>query len=173
MRRWLLSRQIRAVGRISSLVAVFSCGMLMFGTRGFLVYGSCMEPGLHTGERVLASKFSYVMSAPHRGDVVIFRYPCDPSKNYVKRVIGVPGDVVEIRGGELFVNGDVVKEPYKLNEAHGDYGPERVKEGNLFVLGDNRDQSNDSRFWGELPMANVQAKAVFLYWPPSRWGFIN
>lgn len=152
---------------------VFSCGMLMFGTRGFLVYGSCMEPGLHTGERVLASKYSYAMSTPHRGDVVIFKYPCDPSKNYVKRVIGLPGDVVEIRGGDLFVNGEPSREPYKLNEAHGDYGPETVKTGNLFVLGDNRDQSNDSRFWGELPMANVQAKAVFLYWPPSRWGFIN
>jgi signal peptidase I len=158
---------------MSSLVMVFSCGALMFGTRGFLVYGSCMEPGLQTGERVLASKMSYMMGTPNRGDVVIFRYPCDPTKNYVKRVIGLPGDMIEIKNGDLFVNGDRMNEPYKLKEAHGSYGPEQVKEGNLFVLGDNRDQSNDSRFWGELPMANIQAKAVFLYWPPSRWGFIN
>jgi signal peptidase I, bacterial type len=173
VRRWLISRQIRALGRVSSLVMVFSCGMLMFGTRGFLVYGSCMEPGLHTGERVLASKFSYFMTTPHRGDVVIFRYPCDPSKNYVKRVIGLPGDLVEIREGDLFVNGEQMNEPYKLNAAHGDYGPERVKSGNLFVLGDNRDQSNDSRYWGELPMNLVVAKAVMLYWPLNRVRLLN
>ena len=132
-----------------------------------------MEPNLKTGERVLAVRFAYMLSGPHRGDVVIFKYPCDPSKNYVKRIIGLPGDVVEIRDGKMFVNHKPLTEPYKQLEAHGDYGPEKVREGNLFVLGDNRDQSNDSRFWGELPMANIQARAVMAYWPPSRMHFLN
>jgi signal peptidase I len=169
----LLGRPFRMVGRITVLVLIMSCALLVFGTRGFYVYGSCMEPNLKTGERVLAARFSYWFNPPQRGDVVIFKYPCDPSKNYVKRVIGLPGDTVEIRRGHLFVNGELLSEPYKLLAAHGDYGPARVRAGKLFVLGDNRDQSNDSRYWGELPLENVQAKALLLYWPPSRWHLLN
>jgi signal peptidase I len=169
----LFARPFRLVGRIAVLVMLLSCCLLVFGTRGFYVYGSCMEPNLKTGERVLASRFSYWLNPPNRGDVVIFKYPCDPSKNYVKRVVGLPGDLVEIHQGELLVNGERIEEPYKLMAAHGDYGPEHVHPGMLFVLGDNRDQSNDSRFWGELPIENVQARAVLLYWPPNRWHVIN
>jgi signal peptidase I len=152
---------------------VCTSAFLIFGTRGFSVYGSCMEPNLKTGERVLASRMSYWFNGPQRGDVVIFKYPCDPSKNYVKRVIGLPGDSIKIESGKLYVNDKLQNEPYKLLAAHGDYGPETIKKGNLFVMGDNRDQSNDSRYWGELPLANVQAKAVLLYWPPSRAHFLN
>ena len=150
------------------MVFALSCAMLVLGTRGFYVYGSCMEPNLKTGERVLASRFAYLFSSPTRGDVIIFRYPADPSKNYVKRVIGLPGDMVQIESGKLYVNGESVHEPYREIAAHGDFGPEQIREGYLFVLGDNRDQSNDSRFWGELPMDNVEARAVLRYWPPSR-----
>ena len=173
MRTRLFARPFRLVGRITVLVIILTCALLVFGTRGFYVYGSCMEPNLKTGERVLASRFSYWFNSPQRGDVVIFKYPCDPTKNYVKRVVGLPGDLIEIKCGQLYVNGEVQPEPYKLLAAHGDYGPERVHSNMLFVLGDNRDQSNDSRFWGELPMENVQAKALLLYWPPSRWHMIN
>jgi signal peptidase I len=110
---------------------------------------------------------------PNRGDVVIFRYPGDPRKNYVKRVVGLPGDTVEIRDGILYVNHKALDEPYKLLAAHGDYGPVKVRDGYLFVLGDNRDHSNDSRYWGELPLANVEAKAIVRYWPPARWHMLN
>ena len=154
------------------MVFALSCAFLVLGTRGFYVYGSCMEPNLKTGERVLASRFAYLFSGPQRGDVIIFRYPGDPSKNYVKRVIGLPGDMIQILEGRLFVNNIALDEPYRELAAHGDYGPERVKPGNLFVLGDNRDQSNDSRFWGELPIGNVEARAVMRYWPPSRMNFL-
>jgi signal peptidase I len=173
VQRRLFKRSVRTLGRTTGFFSIALSALLIFGTRGFSVYGCCMEPNLRTGERVLASRFSYWFNGPKRGDVVIFKYPADPSKNYVKRVVGLPGDEVEIREGRLSVNGTPLDEPYKLNEAHGDYGPEVVKAGNLFVLGDNRDQSNDSRYWGELPMANVQAKAVLLYWPLNRWHFIN
>ena len=157
-----------AMARVAVMALVFTTALLVFGTRGFYVYGSCMEPNLRTGERVLASGLPYMFGGPGRGDVVIFRYPGDPSKNYVKRVVGLPGDIVEIRGGQLFLNGGKLPEPYKLNPAHGSYGPKTVSSDHLFVLGDNRDQSNDSRYWGELPTANVEGKALIRYWPPSR-----
>ncbi len=172
----MLSRNLNrlaAFGRVTSMALVIMSAMLVFGTRGFYVYGSCMEPNLRTGERVLASRIPYLVGNINRGDVIIFRYPHDPSKNYVKRVIGLPGDSVQIRGGELFINGEPLPEPYRQLTAHGDYGPERVKPGNLFVLGDNRDQSNDSRYWGELPLANVEAKALLRYWPLNRADLIN
>ncbi len=158
---------------MTAFMALLPCFILVFGTRGFYVYGSCMEPNLRTGERVLAVRFAYMLNGPQRGDVVIFKYPGDPSKNYVKRIIGLPGDKVQIREGVMYVNDKPFAEPYKRLEAHGDYGPEKVREGSLFVLGDNRDQSNDSRFWGELPMANIQAKAVMSYWPLNRAHLLN
>src|SRR2546423_5976687 len=162
----MIRKPVRTAGRATSVATIFFCVVLLFGTRGFYVYGSCMEPNLKTGERVLASRVPYFLGSPGRGEVVIFRYPGDPSKNYVKRIIGVAGDNVEIRRGRLYVNGDAASEPYKQLESHGDYGPVRVRAGSLFVLGDNRDQSNDSRYWGELPLANVEAKALLRYWPP-------
>lgn len=165
--------RVNSMLRAATLVVLFASGLLVFGTRGFYVYGSCMEPNLRTGERVLASSMPYWLGSPQRGDVVIFRYPADPSKNYVKRVIGLPGDRIVIRNGELFLNDSEQPEPYKLNEAHGDYGPRKVSPGHLFVLGDNRDQSNDSRYWGELPISNVEGKALLRYWPPSRLNVLN
>ena len=166
-------RRPAALGRVASMTVLITCALFFVGTRGFYVYGNCMEPNLKTGERVLASHIPYLLSGPRRGDVVIFRYPFDLSKNFVKRVIGLPGDWVMIREGRLFLNGSPLPEPYRQLAAHGDYGPECVKTGNLFVLGDNRDQSNDSRYWGELPLANVEAKALVRYWPPSRMQMIQ
>jgi signal peptidase I len=164
----IVGQRLRAFLRLTSLMFLLSCLMLLLSTRGFYVYGSCMEPNLKNGERVLASRFSYWFGSPQRGDVVIFRSPSEPEKNFVKRVIGLPGDRVEIRRGQLYINGRTAPEPYKQIKAHGDYGPERVQPDHLFVLGDNRDRSNDSRFWGELPLQNVEAKAVLCYWPLSR-----
>ena len=167
------SRTGRVLVRALPFAVLTMCGTLVFCTRGFYVYGSCMEPSLTTGERVLANRFAYWFGGPRRGDVVIFRYPRDPSKNYVKRVVGLPGDTVEIRHGRVIVNGRLLEEPYRVRTAHGNFGPRRVRQGNLFVLGDNLDQSNDSRFWGELPIENLEAKALLGYWPPSRWHFLN
>lgn len=167
-----IGQPARAFARVSALVVLLVCALMLLGTRGFYVYGSCMEPNLKTGERVLASQVPYWFTAPRRGDVVIFRYPGDPSKNYVKRIVGLPGDVVEIRGGLLYLNRALAPEPYKQIASHGDYGPECVRPGYLFVLGDNRDESNDSRYWGELPCGNVEAKALARYWPPGRWNLI-
>lgn len=142
--------------------------IVTFIIQGYRVYGSCMEPNLFTGERVLGSKVVYRLSSPKRGDVVVFKYPKDPSKVFIKRVIGLPGETLEIRSGHVYINDKPLSEPYVKNIAHGSYGPERVKSGQLFVMGDFRDQSNDSRSWGELPIANIQAKGWLRYWPMNR-----
>lgn len=142
--------------------------VITFLIQGFCVFGSCMEPNLRTGERVLGNKLVYRLKSPVRGEVVVFKYPQDPEKVYIKRVIGLPGETIEIRGGKVYIDGWLLSEPYLAHTPHGYYGPERIKTGNLFVMGDYRDQSNDSRYWGELPIENIQAKAWLRYWPVKR-----
>jgi signal peptidase I len=137
-----------------------------FAVQGFAVSGSCMEPNLHTGERILGNKFVYTVARPARGDVIVFRYPLDPSKTYIKRVIALPGETICILSGRVFIDGRELPEPYVVNSPHGDFGPEKVGPGRLFVMGDYRDESNDSRAWGEVPISNVKAKAWVRYWPP-------
>jgi signal peptidase I len=147
--------------------------LVTFVVQGFRVYGSCMEPNLRTGERVLGNKLVYKFTHPARGDVVVFRCPTDPNKTYIKRVIGLPGETIEIRDGAVYINNAPLREPYLVNAPHGDYGPERITPGNLFVMGDFRDQSNDSRYWGELPINNVEAKAWVRYWPIQRLNMLK
>lgn len=150
---------------IAALLFVFT---FTFLAQGFSVFGSCMEPNLVTGERVLGNKLVYRFSNPTRGDVIVFRYPKDPDKIFIKRVIAMPGETIRIAGGQVYIDGVPMSEPYLKHIPHGSYGPERIKPGNLFVMGDYRDQSNDSRYWGELPIQNVEAKAWVKYWPPNR-----
>lgn len=142
--------------------------LITFVVQGFAVSGSCMEPNLLTGERILGSKFIYRFKAPERGDIVIFSYPKDPKRAFIKRVVGLPGETIEIRQGRVFIDERPLVEPYLVHTAHGDYGPRRIKEGNLFVMGDYRDNSRDSREWGELPIKNIRAKAWVRYWPTKR-----
>lgn len=138
-----------------------------FLVQGYQVYGQCMEPNLTTGERLLGSKVA-VMAGIHRGDVVVFRPPHRPGTTFIKRVVGLPGEVLEIRNNRVFINGRELTEPYLHRTWHDDRAPEAIKPGMVFVMGDNRDNSNDSRIWGELPIRNIQAKAWFRYWPLAR-----
>ena len=143
--------------------------LVTFVVQGYRVYGSCMEPNLHTGERLLGNKFIYHLERPIRGDIVVFRYPPDPTKVFIKRVIGLPGEMVEIHRGRVYVNERPLDERLYVKAAEcEDYPPHMVPRGHVFVLGDNRDESNDSRFWGELPVDNIQAKAWLRYWPINR-----
>jgi signal peptidase I len=144
-----------------------------FIVQGFRVEGSCMEPNLVTGERILGSKLIYRFKAPARGDVVVFKYPKDPRQTFVKRVIGMPGETIEIRDGMVFIDGERLSEPYVINSPHGSYGPEVIRPGNLFVMGDYRDMSNDSRRWGELPIKDIKARGWIRYWPPSHTGLLR
>lgn len=149
------------------LVFVF---LVTFVVQGFKVYGSCMEPNLLTGQRLLGNKFVYRFQPPGRGDIVVFKFPLDTRRTFVKRVIGLPGETIEIHNGKVYVNKALLNErTYVKNSVHGDFPPERIPPGNVFVLGDNRDESNDSRYWGYLPLSNIEAKAWIRYWPLSQF----
>lgn len=134
----------------------------------FTVQGQSMEPTLHNHEYILVEKVTYWLHAPQRGDVVVFRYPGDPSVDYIKRVIGLPGDHVQIHDGGVYVNGKRLTEKYIA--APPDYSgctycDVTVPRNDLFVLGDNRDNSSDSHEWGLLPRGNVIGRAWISYWP--------
>ena len=157
-------------------VAVLFCFFLIaFVAQAFRVQGTSMEPQLLDGERIVVNKFVYRFRPIERGDVVVFWYPRDPSVSFVKRVVALPGDLVEIRGGELVVNGLAVKEPYLPTSFRDDdsHGPTEIRKGYYFVLGDHRRSSNDSRSWGEVPEKYIYGRAVFRFWPVARMGPIR
>lgn len=136
------------------------------------VDGFSMRPTLEDGEFVLVSRMSYKFSEYERGDIVVFHFPLDPKEELIKRVIGLPGDHVRVEGGQVFLNGQLLEEAY-IAEAPRYSGEWVVTEGFLFVLGDNRNNSNDSKDWGLLPQENVVGKAVLIYWPPPMWGALD
>jgi signal peptidase I len=140
----------------------------LFVMQGFCVSGECMQPHLYTGERVLANKLVYHLASPKRGDIVIFDYPKDVTQVYVKRVVGLPGETVAIQAGQVFINGKPLSEPYRVYAAHGDMAMQSIPRSQYFVMGDNRDVSDDSRYWGDLPRQDIIGRAVACYWPPSR-----
>jgi signal peptidase I len=157
-------------------VAVLFCFFLIaFVVQAFRVQGTSMEPLLLDGERIVVNKFVYRFRPIARGDVVVFWYPRDPAVSFIKRVVGLPGDVVELRDGQLLVNGVAVRESY-LPEGFQDgdsYPPTEVRKGYYFVLGDHRRSSNDSRSWGEVPERYIYGRAAFRFWPLDRLGPIR
>jgi signal peptidase I len=125
------------------------------------------------GVKADGSKTVWPFGGPQRGDVVVFEYPRDPSQDYIKRVIGLPGEKVEVRGGVTYINDKPLNEPYIKEAPISPYGPAIVPEGTLFVMGDNRNGSSDSRAWGFLPMDRIIGKAMVVYWPIGKgWGLV-
>jgi len=157
-------------------VAVLFCFFLItFVAQAFRVQGTSMEPLLEDGERIVVNKFVYRFQPIERGDVVVFWYPRDPSVSFIKRVVGLPGDLVEINAGRLYVNGMPAREEY-LPERFRDSDslpPTEVRRGYYFVLGDHRRSSNDSRSWGEVPEKYIYGRAIFRFWPFNRIGPIH
>ncbi len=139
------------------------------------VRGSSMEPGIHDRDRIVVDHVSYVLGDVHHGDVVVLRYPLDPSLDYIKRVIGLPGDEIEILGGIVMVNGDVLSEPYVSPASVERYTAmrTRVRPGHYFVLGDNRRRSSDSREFGQVPFEYLRGKVRLRLWPPGRFGWVD
>ena len=157
-------------------VAVLFCFFLItFVAQAFRVQGTSMLPLLEDSERIIVNKFVYRFHPIQRGDVVVFWYPKDPSVSFIKRVVGLPGETVELRQGVLFVNGIRVSEDYVSTRFRDDesYPPREVPRGYYFVLGDHRNSSNDSRTWGEVPERYIYGKAYLRFWPLSKIGFIH
>ncbi|OQY85914.1 MAG: signal peptidase I [Chloroflexi bacterium UTCFX4] len=147
--------------------------MIRFAVENYRIEGYSMEPNFHDGQFLLVSRLNYLLGQPERGDVVIFQYPLNPKKNFIKRVIGLPGEKVQIRAGKIFVNDVRVPEPYPYNFANYDWGPVTIPPDEYFVLGDNRPESSDSHAWGMLPAKNIIGKAWVSYWPPDEWAIIQ
>ena len=134
--------------------------------------GSSMEPNLHHGEFVIVSKINYRFGEVERGDVVVFDFPRNITQEYIKRVIGLPGEHISVTDGEVYVNGSRLDEPYLEFEPYYE-GEWDVPESTYFVLGDNRNNSSDSHSWGTVPVENLVGEAMFVYWPPSSWGLVT
>jgi signal peptidase I len=132
-----------------------------------------MQPTLYAGNFVFVNKLAYTWSEPTRGDIVVFRYPPAPDQvPYIKRVIGLPLDEVRVSGGRVYINGQILNEPYLGTPTHQD-GTWVVPADHIFVMGDNRNNSSDSRSWGTVPVENVIGKAEVVYWPPEKWGVLT
>jgi signal peptidase I len=162
-----------AVILLVAFVVVF--GVLRpFVVKSFWIPSESMVPTLEVGDRIFVNRFVYRFTEPERGDIVVFD-SLETDDELVKRVVAVPGDRVRVRNGVLRVNGDFPEEPYAVPVKFPDgseFGPTRLSEGEVFVMGDNRGNSRDSRFFGPVPLENIEGEAFFMFWPPSRIGFM-
>lgn len=162
-------------GRDLLIALGLSAFFIVFLYQPVRVEGTSMLPGLQDQERIFINKFVYKLEPIERGDIVVFHYPFDPSKSYIKRVIGLSGDRVRIVEGQVYVNGHPIKEPYVPGE-YFDYrstAETTVPEHSYFVLGDHRSLSNDSRDFGAVDQSYIYGKAVFVYWPVDKLGILR
>jgi signal peptidase I len=158
------------------VVSLFIAGVfIVFLYQPVKVEGTSMMPQLYDQERIFINKFVYKFETIQQGDVVVFWYPLDPTKSYIKRIIGLPGDIVRISGGRVMVNGAVIKEPYVAPEYFDNqsYPPVKVEPDHYFVMGDHRNSSNDSRAWGTVARSYIYGKAVLVYWPMRLFGRVQ
>lgn len=159
------------IGLILLAVAIFL--VLQVLVPRFEVVGSSMEPSLHDGQRLLVNKVVYFFREPEVGEVIVFQPVNNRQPNLIKRIIAEPGDVVEVKEDAVYVNGSPLDEPYIKDNPKYTYGPEEIPENGYFVLGDNRNNSNDSHNGWTVPRQNIVGKAWLSIWPPSQWGVIT
>jgi len=178
------SKKKNSLGRelMEDVIMVLVVLVVVFLIKNFVLINAVipsgsMENTIMTGDRVFGNRLAYRFGDPERGDIAIFRYPDDESELYIKRVMGLPGDTIEIKDGLLYLNNseEPLAEPYLKEIPEGDFGPYQVPEGCYFMLGDNRNKSNDSRMWENtyVTRENVLAKAVFRYYPFDKIGRIE
>jgi signal peptidase I len=177
--RWERQKKKRRAGLTELVITVVVAFVLVFGVvRPFVVEAyripsESMVPTLQIGDRILANKFIYRFTEPERRDIVVFHSVDEADdQTLIKRVVGVAGDEIQVRDGVLYVNGEAQEEPY-LNEDPpftGSYGPTVVPEGHIWVMGDNRGNSADSRVFGPLPLENLEGEAFMRFWPLSKIG---
>ena len=158
---------------IVSIVVAVALAMFIrtFIVELYVVDGPSMRPTLESEERLVVNKFIYRFRPPEKGEVLVFQYPRDPSRDFIKRVIAVPGDTIEIREGRVLVNDQLLTEDYILEKTRSEYPKATVPEGHTFVMGDNRNNSEDSRFAdvGFVPYDLIKGKAMLVFWPISAY----
>jgi len=170
-----LKREIRVWTRDLLIAIGLALVIIVFLYQPVKVEGTSMAPLLSDQERIFINKFVYRFEPIERGDVVVFWYPLDRSKSFIKRVIALPDEVVQIRGGVVYVDGQPLAEPYvpPQYEDLSDYGPVRIPRDMYFVMGDHRISSNDSRVFGPVPSRFIYGRAVFAYWPVDHFGSLS
>lgn len=166
LKEWVLS--ISAAILLALIIRTFIVEL-------YVVDGPSMKPTLQHNERLVVNKFVYRIREPQKGEVVIFRYPRDPSRDFIKRVIATAGDTIEIKDGRVYVNDQLQREDYILEKTRSEYPKATVPEGTIFVMGDNRNNSEDSRFSdvGFVPLDLVKGKAVLIFWPIDDFKTLN
>lgn len=164
-----MSATIRQI-LITILIILVVFGVMHFTLQSFEVDGESMEPSFHNGQYLLVDKITYRFSSPDRGDVIIFHPPTAPNKLYIKRVIGCPGDEIEIKEGNIYINGDELEETPDFDQINYELDSIIVPEDNYFVLGDNRDSSGDSHLGWTVPSDQIVGRVWIRYWPPGDWG---
>jgi signal peptidase I len=153
------------------LLTLFIFWIVNAATGRFRIEGHSMLPTLTEGEYIIINKLSYYLEEPERGDIIVLQFPNDRSRDFIKRVIGLPGDLVQVDNGEVRVNGVLLQEPY-INDKPSYTGSWTVPEDEYFVLGDNRNNSSDSHNWSFLPREDIVGKAWIIYWEPENWGLV-
>ncbi len=181
-RKKSILREYLESAAIAILLALF---IRAFVVQAFKIPSGSMEPTLLIGDHILVNKFIYGIKAPFinktiipisnpkRGDIIVFIYPLDRKKDFIKRLIGLPGDEIRIVNNRIYINGKPYDDPHGVYEDNGrenqNLGPFIVPEDSLFVMGDNRDHSYDSRYWGFVPEESVKGKAMIIYWSWPHW----
>jgi signal peptidase I len=173
IRRWALLREI--VSTVVFLAAVYA--LVELATPRFYVEGKSMQPNFAEGQRLIVSRLNYLFGSPQRGEIVVFNAPGQEGKPpLIKRVIGLPGDLVEIRDAQVYINSVALDEPY-INEPCTEFNCKsntwKLGADEYFVMGDNRNHSNDSRSFGPVQRGALIGEALIRYWPPSDWGIVN
>ncbi len=138
--------------------------------QNYRIEGPSMQPNLLEGQFLIVNRLAYRMGEIKRGDIVVFEYPDAPQRDLIKRVVGLPGEQLEIVRGQVWIDGQPLEEPYVSEPGIYSYPAVTIPADHVFVMGDNRNNSNDSRRRGPLPTQNIVGKAIFCYWPSSRWG---
>jgi len=167
---WRLLREVVETVIPAILIAIF---ITLFLAQATQVYGQSMEPNLHAGQRLIIEKISYHLHPPRRGDIIVLRLSSQRGNFLIKRVVGLPGETIAIHDQQVFINGQPLKEPYLSQPIRYSMPPRRIPEDSVFVLGDNRDFSNDSHSFGPVPLSNVIGRAWIRYWPPDQVGLVH
>lgn len=170
----MLRKSFWELAETLSVAVILAIIIRIFLIEPFYIPSRSMEPSLYPGDRVLVNKLVYRFSQPARGDIMVFKYPLAPSKNYIKRVVGLPGETIQGRDSKIYINGKELVEDYLPDGlGTGDFDPVTIPREHYFMMGDNRGDSEDSRYWGTLERRLVKGKAVVIYWPIGRWKMLR
>ena len=162
-------KAIRDILQVVVLALIIFLGIRAVVQNHF-VDGVCMEPGIQDGQLFLVNKTAYWFGSPQRGDIIVFHYPKNREQDFIKRIIGLPGETIQIKDGKTYIDGHPIDEPYLNGKPRGSFPARQIPQGHYFVMGDNRNNSYDSRAWGTVLHDDIVGYAWLSIWPIDRWG---